>query len=161
MSKYSDDTLVLNENDRNSYKYKKSETELLEDALVREKSYAKFDEKYSAKIKTKNFASELRKLMAWHDYDVSQMLKKTGISKSYFYQILNNERSPSRDGVINIAISLNCDLEETNFLLKISEKQELYAKNKRDSVIIYSIAHQYSLAETNKLLIENEEQLLS
>ncbi len=161
MSKYSDDTLVLNENDKDRYKYTKSETEFLEDALVREKSYASFDEKYATKIKVKNFASELRKMMNWHDYDVGQMIRKTGISKSYFYQILNNERSPSRDAVINIAISLNCDLSETNFLLKVSEKQELYAKSKRDSVIIYSIAHEYSLAETNELLSENEEQLLS
>ncbi len=161
MSKFNDDTLVLNADNKKDYKYHKSETELLEDALVKEKTYAEFDEKYAAKIKKQNFASELRKMMAWNDYDTGQMLRKTGISKSYFYQILNDERVPSRDNIINIAIALNCDLDEVNLLLKISEKQELYAKNKRDSVIIYSIAHQYSLAETNKLLIENEEQLLS
>ncbi len=156
---YNDDTIVLDKDEINKNS-SKSETELLEDALIREAEYDDFEKKYAGQIKEGLFLTELRKLMVINDFDVSKIYIESGLSRSYIYQLLNGDRIPSRDAIINLAIVFACDLNETNRLLKICEKQSLYAKNKRDSVIIYSISHSYTLEETNKLLKEKEQQLL-
>ncbi len=156
---YNDETQVLGD-DSKFEKYSRSETEVLEDALAREESYDHFEKKYKEHFNDEIFVGELRQVLINKNVEVSKLIRESGISKSYLYQILNGERSPSRDAIINIAIVLKCDLDEINRFLKISEKQRLYAKNKRDSVIIYAITHHYSLKETNDLLKEQEEQLL-
>ncbi len=156
--KYDDETMVLDNKDL--LKDNKSDTEILEDALVRETSYDEFERKYLKMQKSDTFVGKVRALMFKNDFDTRKMLSITGMSKSYYYQLLNGERSPSRDSVIIIAIALNCDIDGCNELLKLSEKQSLYAKNKRDSLIIFAIANNYSVGETNKFLAEHEEQIL-
>ncbi len=156
---YNDDTIVLNKDELNTNS-PKSETELLENALIRETEYDDFEKKYAGQIKEDLFLTELRKMMVINDFDVNRINMESGLSQSYIYQLLNGTRIPSRDAIINLSIVFGCDLNETNRLLKICEKQALYAKNKRDSVVIYSISHSYTLDETNKLLKEKEQQLL-
>lgn len=160
MDFYDDDTQVLDQDYKRRLLSNKSETEMLELALVNEQSYENFSRKYAKSIHKRSFVTVLRKLMVERNLEVSRLMRRTGFSKSYVYQLLNGERNPSRDTVISIAIALSCSLEETNELLKVSEKQELYAKNKRDSILIYSISHSYSVEETNRLLEKNEMQLM-
>ncbi len=154
-----DDTLILDNKDK-LLENSKSETEILEDALVNEQDYSSFERKYSSNMKKNRFVQHLRILMIERDFDVIKLYKNAGLSRSYCYQLLNGERQPSRDAIISIALTLSSDLDELNELLKVAEKQTLYAKNKRDSVIIFSVVNKFSLKETNNLLAEYQHQLL-
>lgn len=153
------DTIILDENGLPSYSYG-ADTELLEDALMRDADYALFTSKYKDDIGLSSFVSSLRKLLTAKEMDLSQIPLKTGMNRSYFYQIANGTRSPSRDKIIIIGFALRASFDELNTLLRSAERQTLYARNKRDSVIIYALNHRYSLEDCNKLLEANSHQIL-
>ncbi len=155
-----EDTIIFNEAASEDYE-NSADTEFLESALMHEVSYDDFEKKYEDELGVGSFIGNLRALIYEKNFDISQMPIKSGISRSYFYQVANGRRQASRDKIILIGISLRASFEEINTLLKSAEKQTLYAKSKRDSVIIYAIHHKYNIESTNKLLMEHGHQILS
>lgn len=154
------DTIILDEHGLPSYSYG-ADTDLLEDALMRDADYSLFSSKYKDDIGLGSFVTSLRRLLSAKDMDLAQIPLKTGMNRSYFYQIANGTRSPSRDKIIIIGFALKASFDEINTLLRSAERQTLYARSKRDSVIIYALNHRYSLKECNELLEENSHQILS
>ncbi len=43
----------------------------------------------------------------------SQLVKRTGLSKSYVYDVMSGKRIPSRDTVIKITLALELNMNET------------------------------------------------
>ena len=82
----------------------------------------------------------------------SELIKRSRIERTYFYQILNGRKKPGRDKVISIALALSLSLEETQRILTLAEAGVLYPKSKRDSVLIFALNNHYSIIETNLLL---------
>lgn len=66
-------------------------------------------------------------------------ITKINLERGYGYQILNGNRRPSREILIRIAVLLKLNLEETQRLLKIGERQVLYPRVKKDAIAIYAI----------------------
>lgn len=85
---------------------------------------------------------------------VADIIKKSG-SGEYLYKVFNGERKPSRDIIISIAFGLSMSVDELQLLLRISKFAVLDSRDKRDSIIIYSLSHNLSTVETNNLLYEN------
>jgi hypothetical protein len=80
------------------------------------------------------------------------VIKRSGIDRTYGHQLFNGTRKPSRNKVIQLALGLAIDVEETQMLLRIAEKTPLYPKIKRDAAIIYGIAHKMQVNEVQELL---------
>lgn len=158
---YNDNTVDLSEEETRIIDENSVNTTLLESALLNENSYEDFEKKYSGNLGVGSFIAELRLLLFKKEFDISDMPKHSGISKSYFYQLANGTRTPSRDKIILVGFSVRASLDEVNVLLKSANKQTLYAKSKRDSIIIYSILHKYKIDDVNKLLIDHGHQILS
>ena len=74
------------------------------------------------------------------------------LDRSYVYQIFSGERIPSRDKLIAIAFGLQLTVDETQKLLKLSGNRELYARDERDAVILFSLHKKKNIAQTNDLL---------
>lgn len=91
----------------------------------------------------------------------SEVVARSGLNRIYAYQILSGKRVPSRDKLIAFCFGLQLDLDETNKLLKRSGLSELYAKNKRDSIIIFVINSKKSVFSANELLFENGLEILT
>ena len=91
----------------------------------------------------------------------SDVVARSGLNRIYAYQILSGKRVPSRDKLIAFCFGLQLDLDETNKLLKRSGLSELYAKNKRDSIIIFAINSGKSIFSANELLFENGLEILT
>lgn len=91
----------------------------------------------------------------------SEVVARSGLNRIYAYQILSGKRVPSRDKLIAFCFGLQLDLDETNKLLKCSGLSELYAKNKRDSIIIFAINSKKSVFSANELLFENGFEILT
>lgn len=90
----------------------------------------------------------------------SELVKKSGIERTYAYHILDGSKDPGRDKILRLCISASLSVEETNRCLKLSKESILYPKSKRDSLIQYSINQHLSVIDTNLLLNEhNEEEL--
>lgn len=81
-----------------------------------------------------------------------QVIKRAAIERTYGHQLFNGRRKPSRDKVIQLAIGLELDLSETQELLQVAQKSELYPKIKRDAAIIHCIHYKKDIYETQTLL---------
>ena len=67
---------------------------------------------------------------------------------------LKIQTSIGREKLIAICIGIGLNLTETQRVLTIGKQKILYAKDARDSIIIFSINNNYSIMETNELLFE-------
>lgn len=83
------------------------------------------------------------------DISISQVVKRSGLTRSHVYHIFGGKRMPSRDKLIAIAFGLGLDCDETNALLKKCRFAQLYSKDMRDAVIIFSLTHGRDIDETN------------
>lgn len=90
----------------------------------------------------------------------SQVFCKAEVDEIFGYQIFSGRKNPSRNTLIAICIGARFTLNEIQAALKIAGFATLYAKNKRDSLIIYGITHAKSVLEINEMLWgENEKTL--
>lgn len=90
----------------------------------------------------------------------SQVFRKAEVDEIFGYQIFSGRKNPSRNTLIAICIGARFTLNEIQAALKIAGFATLYAKNKRDSLIIYGITHAKSVLEINEMLWgENEKTL--
>ena len=89
----------------------------------------------------------------------SEIIKRSGIDRVYGYQILNGTRTPSRDKLIQLSFGMQLGFRETQRLLAYNGFAQLYAKNRRDSIIIFAIKEKKSVIELNLLLDKNKEKV--
>lgn len=109
---------------------------------------------------SENFSDMLQVLFQKSGLSKAALAKRAGTSEVYLYQIFSGGRTPSRDRTICLCFGLGATLEETQELLKHSGLAQLYAKDRRDAIIIFGLTHGMDLLEINdKLFSENEETL--
>ena len=111
----------------------------------------------TADCKELNFTDYFNELLSKKGINKSDMVTRSGIERTYLYHILSGDRIPGRDNALRLCIGAGLKLEETMRCLELLSVGILYAKNKRDSIIIYSINRGLSVDETNSLLYEHDE----
>ena len=89
-----------------------------------------------------------------------EIFRKAEMNEIYGYQIFAGKRMASRDKLLSIAIAMGLSLDEVNKLMKIAGYATLYAKCKRDSIIIYSILNKLTGRELNEMLYDRNELTL-
>lgn len=91
----------------------------------------------------------------------AELARRASISEVYLHQVFSGRRKPSRDRLLCLCIGLGVELDEVQTLLKRAGYAQMYAKFKRDTIIMYGIVHKFELGEINdKLFAENEKTLL-
>lgn len=86
--------------------------------------------------------------------DKSEIISKSGIERTYCYQIFNKRRQPGRDKILELSIGMGLTLKEIQRGLEISNEPILYSRDKRDAIIIFCINEGKSLMDTEELLLE-------
>ncbi|MCI5892415.1 MAG: helix-turn-helix transcriptional regulator [Clostridiales bacterium] len=86
---------------------------------------------------------------------IAEIAKKSGVG-NYVYKVFNNERKPSREVMIAIALGIGLSLEEAQLLLRISKFAILDSRDKRDSIIIYGFINHLTVFEVDDLLANND-----
>lgn len=81
-----------------------------------------------------------------------QVIRRSGIERTYGHQLFNGTRKPSRDKVIQLAFGFALGLDGAQRLLQIAQKSPLYPKIKRDAAIIFCIDRQKNIWETQSVL---------
>lgn len=84
----------------------------------------------------------------------AEVIKRTNIERTYFYQIINDKKLPGKDKVIECALAIGLDLDDTDRLLKLTNNGSLYPKIHRDTIIIYAINQKLDVYSTNELLMK-------
>ena len=109
----------------------------------------------------KTFVEYFRSLENVKELSDSELIKLSGVEKSYYYQIMKGTRNPSRDKVLCLCIGAGLDVEETTRALELNESAILYPMNKRDIIISVAINQHASVMDTNLLLDKYNEKPLS
>lgn len=72
----------------------------------------------------------------------ADVIRRLNIDRNYGYQMFNGKRVPTRNLLIRLALMLELDIEQTDYLLKLAGKPMLYVRNIVDARVFYSIKHQ-------------------
>jgi hypothetical protein len=102
----------------------------------------------------------LAQLLDEHRLIKQEVIRHANLERAFGYQIFNGTRNPRRNPLLRVALTMKLSVAETQRLLKIAQRGELYVKNRRDAAIIYCIRHKLSLVDTEILLDNIGEALL-
>ncbi|MDY4976938.1 MAG: protein kinase [Clostridia bacterium] len=91
----------------------------------------------------------------------SDIIRKSGIERTYGYQLLNGTKKPSRDKMIQLCMGAELSFDETQIALKQTGFMELYPRVKRDCILIYAIKSHKTVMETDELLLQFKEPELN
>ena len=138
---------------------KKSTEELLK-ILEQAETPEAYQEAAGEELVQTSLPEELNRLLAERGRKPAEVIRTAQLDKSYGYDIFAGKKAPSRDKVLAIAFGLSLDGAETQRLLKFSGYAPLYARDIRDSVILFSLQHQKTLAEVNDILYDMQLELV-
>ena len=133
------------------------ETQELLNRLETEDDIALFFKENEGEFLTIDLRELLNELVAHKELKLSDIVRKSG-QGDYVYKIFNGDRKPSRDILIGIAIGMNLTFKETQFVLRIAKQAALDPRDKRDSILIYSINTGLEYPKVNDLLSEMNEK---
>jgi len=108
--------------------------------------------RYDGGLQKPEFDKYVKKLCEERGISAESVINDSAIERTYGHQLFNGTRKPSRDKVIQIAIGFGLDYEETQQLLQIADKSQLYPRIKRDATIIFAINNQLPIQKTQELL---------
>lgn len=141
--------------------YKEKTTEELLNEIKQTSEIQKFIERNDDAFLSKPLHEVLADIIEEKCLKKSDVVARSGLNRIYAYQILSGKRVPSRDKLIALCFGLQLDLEATNKLLEQSGFSFLYAKNKRDSILIFAINSGKSVFSANELLFDNGLEILT
>lgn len=105
-------------------------------------------------------AAYLKDLLVKRGQKKADVVRKSGLSQVYGYQILSGAKHAERDKLLCIALGMDMTLAEANLFLRLEGKADLYPRLPRDAVIIYALNQHLSVAQTDDLLYEHGEETL-
>ena len=121
----------------------------------------KFIERNESEFVSEPLHDILNRLLKEKNMKKSEVVARSSLNRIYGYQIFAGKRIPSRDKLIALCFGFKLNVEETDKLLKSAGFSELYARNKRDALIIFAINSRKSIFAANELLFENEFDILT
>lgn len=111
-------------------------------------------------IKT-NLSEHLNMLLSLKKLKKADVVRASLLDRTYVYKIFAGEKNPTRDKLIALAFGLHLSDLETQKMLKLSDNRELYARDERDALILFSLQRNKTVFEVNELLIDHELSILS
>lgn len=107
----------------------------------------------------KNISEFLNDYISKHHLVLSSIVKKSGLSKDYAYNIFSGHKvNPTRDRVLSLCLAMEMPLEDVNRALTIANVGVLYSKNSRDAFIIICINKKlFDLYTVNEILLSHNE----
>ena len=136
----------------------KQKTKDLEDIL--KKAGALEKDRILKEIRDVSFVDYINEILLEKDLEKSDIIRDAQIPRTYAYQIFQGSKQAGRDKILQLAIAMKLNLEETNRLLTVAHHNHLYAKQQREAILIFGISKQYSLIQINELLDEFHHELL-
>ena len=69
----------------------------------------------------------------------ARVIEQSQIERTYGHQLFNGTRRPSRDKVLQLALGMGLNVDETQQLLRAALKSPLYPRLKRDAVVLFGL----------------------
>ena len=109
----------------------------------------------------KSFAEYFQSLDAVKKLNRGELIRNSGLERSYFYQVMKGTRSPGRDKVLRLCLAAGLNLRETTRALELSGNAVLYARNRRDIILTVAVNQMADVDDTNLLLFRYGEKPLN
>lgn len=138
----------------------KKSTSNLENELKRSESLDSFLRENKEELAEDSLPDQIQALLDAKNLSKADVVKESNLNEIYAYQILSGARRPSRDKLLCICFAMKATLEETQSLLQRSNYAPLYARNQRDSIIMYALTHDKSIIQLNSDLYDYGEPLV-
>ena len=107
-----------------------------------------------------SFPIYLNSLLHNRNLTVQDVVVGCHLDRNYSYQLFNGTRRPTRDFLLCLALWLHLSEGETQRLLKLSGREPLYARNRRDATLLYALTHGLSAEDVGELLDSMDEDAL-
>lgn len=130
----------------------KVSTSTLMKRLFRTRHLDMFLARNEQNMQAMDFSESVSRLCAERGLVPEQVILRSEIDRTYGHQLFTGVRRPSRDKVIQLALGLGLDIEETQKLLRSAGKSELYPRLKREAVILFCIREKMTVLETQEML---------
>ena len=108
----------------------------------------------------KSFREYYLSLPAVAQTDSAELIRRSGLERSYYYQVMKGTRTPGRDKILRLCLAAGLSFRETTRALELGECAILYPKNRRDIILTVSINQGASVDEANLLLFKYGEEPL-
>lgn len=138
----------------------KTTQELLKQLSNKETDFAEFVSRAENSFIKKDLNDTWQKLIKKSKLSKSDIINKSDIGYTYFYDILRGEKCPSRDKIVRLILAMQLELDDCQKALELYNWAPLYAKDKRDSAMIYAINNKLSVWSLDELLADNELEML-
>lgn len=140
---------------------KEKTTDELLNEIQNSREIEKFIEQNSSEFADAPLHEHICDIIKEKELKKSKVVAGAGLNRIYGYQILAGKRMPSRDKLIALGFGLHLKLDEMNDLLRYGGYSPLYARNKRDAVIIFALANGKSIFIANEMLFDNGFEILT
>lgn len=141
-------------------KRKDKTTEELEKQLSGTGCLSDYLEENAELLKKRTIAEQLGRRLEERGLTRADVIAGCGLNDIYVHQIFAGKCKPSRDKVICLAFGMQLTAQETQALLKDCGYAALYARDRRDSIILYALDNKRSLMELNESLYDEGEKLV-
>lgn len=108
-----------------------------------------------------SFSEYFRSLPSVYKVDSGELIRKSGLERSYFYQVMKGTRSPGRDKVLRLCLGAGLTLRETTRALELSGNAVLYSRKRRDIILTVAINQKAGVDDANLLLYKYGEEPLA
>lgn len=106
------------------------------------------------------FPEYFRSLTAVREMDTGELIRSSGLERSYYYQVMKGTRSPGRDKVLRLCLAAGLNLRETTRALELSGNAVLYPRKRRDIILTVAVNQMADVDDTNLLLFKYGEKPL-
>ncbi len=107
-----------------------------------------------------SLVDRLRILLEKYGVEKAEVIRRSGQSQGYMYQVFAGQRQPSRDKLLALIFGFELPLSEAQKLLRTSGFRELYPRDRRDAMIIHALEHKNTVSDLNLLLHKNGWKLI-
>jgi hypothetical protein len=125
------------------------------------KDMEKFMEEPKVIDSFKNFPDYFRSLSAVQQLESGELIQKSGLERSFYYQVMKGTRKPGRDKVLRLCLAAGLTLRETTRALELSGNAPLYPRRRRDIILTVAINQKAGVIDTNLLLDKYGEEPLA
>ena len=139
-------------------KTEEKSTANLQSELKQAESLEQFLKDNSADLKFNTVPEFLNKMLIKYDSEKKEVVRRSGLTGTYAYQIFDGKKNAGREKLIQLAFGFPLNLEETQRLLRLGGYSELYVKKKREAFLMYALEKKYDINQVNELLYQNGEE---
>lgn len=132
----------------------KKSTEELWNILKNTQDIDSYMEEQQENLTTQSAAEYLERLLSEKSLSKSDCIRKSGLDRTYCYQIFSGAKTPSRDKLLALCFAMELSVDEVQLFFRQTGYPLLYPRNERDSIILFSLNRKLSLVDTNELLFE-------